>query len=481
VRPLFALLLAASLFSTVLSGCLDPAGTDRDAPDPPPSLFLPALVCDPVCNSVASGVATPANEPHIAVNPRNPLNIVAGGNDYTGPVADSWTGYYYSNDGGKTWTRGLTPGCPGCTPTVPPSPLSAFGLAGDAVVAFDKDGNAYLSGLATRRAGLTSSGGSAIFVSKSTDGGATWPQVTLVHTLDGTAGFHDKEWIATGPNGEVYVAWALFLASSLPSIVFSRSVDGGRTWLPAPVIISDLAGASLANQGAIVVVGSDGTLYVTWIDHATRRIVLSKSTDRGDTWTRPTEVARITPIGQLPNAAYRTPDLHTFAIDASDGPTKDALYVAWHDKRNGDADIFLSRSLDGGATWSAPLRVNDDEVGNGKDQWMPGISVSDAGLVSLLFYDRREDSANKLLRTYYAWSDGERVLGNFALSDVAFDGDLGKGSAVGGAINPQASFMGDYQAIASGPGFAIGIWADTRTGATTNSDLYTARVQLPTR
>jgi hypothetical protein len=65
----------------------------------------------------------------------------------------------------------------------------------------------------------------------------------------------------------------------------------------------------------------------------------------------------------------------------------------------GYADLFVSRSADGGATWSAAVRVNDNPeplaaTGRGTDQYQPGIAVEQRGQVGVCFYNRREDAFN---------------------------------------------------------------------------------------
>ena len=75
--------------------------------EPPPEVFVDEGMNFPVHNAPGAN-----NEPSVAVNPTNPDNIVAGGNDYETPNDDSWCGYYWSEDGGKSWTTGLLPGYP---------------------------------------------------------------------------------------------------------------------------------------------------------------------------------------------------------------------------------------------------------------------------------------------------------------------------------------------------------------------------------
>src|SRR5262249_60274862 len=75
--------------------------------------------------------------------------------------------------------------------------------------------------------------------------------------------------------------------------------------------------------------------------------------------------------------------------------TPNAIYVAFNDKGTaaGDkADVFFTKSTDGGATW-ARVKLNDD--GTTRDQWQPALAVTpDGNPVGVFWYDRRLDAAN---------------------------------------------------------------------------------------
>ncbi|MHC4798067.1 MAG: hypothetical protein ACYTF1_15625, partial [Planctomycetota bacterium] len=362
------------------------------------------------------------NEPHIGVNPTNPDNIVAGGNDYGTPLGDSWCGFYWSDDGGKNWTRGLIPGYPGG----PASVLTGYEGAGDPVIAFDEDGNCYYAGIAFKRptGPLRSIGrSSAIFVAKSTDGGKTWPQITIPFQGITRASFHDKEWIATDPEtGFIYIVWALFSLYAASQMMFSRSTDGGQTWT-RPIVITDISSTEFSVQGSAITVDADGIIHIIWIDFENEQLRYTYSTDKGRNFAEPMDVTGVQPIARdgLPNNNYRTPTLPALAVDRSGGEYHGRLYATWNDGRNGDSDSYLIYSKDGGATWGSPIRVNDDKLGNGKDQFFSTVCTSPQGYVQLIFYDRRDDPDNTLLTVYYAISkDGGETFYNMNITDTSF-------------------------------------------------------------
>jgi hypothetical protein len=134
--------------------------------------------------------------------------------------------------------------------------------------------------------------------------------------------------------------------------------------------------------------------------------------------------------------------------DISSSPYRGRVHVCWSDQRNGDTDVFLIYSDDGGATWSPRIRVNDDTVGNGRDQFFPWMDVDPvSGLVNIVFYDRREHPDNLTTDVYLAVSDdgGESFL-NEKISVESF------------VPNPSV-FFGDYIGISAYAGWVRPLWA----------------------
>jgi hypothetical protein len=197
-------------------------------------------------------------------------------------------------------------------------------------------------------------------------------------------------------------------------------------------------------------------VYVFW--GGPSGIEFAKSTTGGGTWSSWSTVSSVVGIGD--DATFRRNSFPTAAIDFSGTATDGYVYVAWADNRNGDADVLLSRSTDGGTTWSAPLRVNDDALGNGRDQFFPWMAVDDEGNVHLMWHDRREDAADDLFHVYIATSrDGGVTFDrNLKVSDVASRSSL-------------TNFLGDYAAIAARGGKIVPLWSDLRAG-TGEEDAY---------
>lgn len=468
-----ALLLIAATVTVTYTAAPPPHGK----PNSPLPGGLPELICDPDCNAEVRPGPAQVNEVDVQVNPVDPNNVVAAANDYAQPSGAHWVGYYWSRDGGKTWGQNLMPGYPGSrTPTT----LSGMGGSGDPAIAFDSHGNVYLAGIAFAVSpvpGPNPGRDSIVFVAKSADGGETYSPITVVARAISKFTFHDKEWIAVDPtNDYVYVVWVRFNAGGIGEMVFSRSTNGALTW-STPRIISNATTGEFQVQGAYPVVTADGILHITWVDFQTNKIRYVRSTDHGSSFSAPVDIGDVDePPSPLPNANYRSALLPQTAADTGFSQWQGSIYVAWNDYRNGDTDVYMTYSRDGGNTWADEFRVNQNPLGDGSDQFMPDVAVTPQGYVVLLWYDRRDDPNNTLVRPYFAISvDGGGNWSEMAVGPP-FDGNNGGTSFLSG----ESHLIGDYIGISASEKYCALTWADTRNGTPTtpNSDIYGARVRI---
>jgi hypothetical protein len=382
----------------------------------------------------------PFTEPGIAIDPRDNRRAVGV---YQNQASAAW-----SADGGVTWkTAGGT---------VPPN----YRVAGDVSVTIDRHGHAFLCYIAFDRTGVTSYwalGGTrgGIFVRRSADGGATWdkePSIVVEHpeTKPGLP-WEDMPSIVADTRekspfvGNLYIGWIQFQVDRTV-MLFSRSVDDGRTW-STPKVVSTEPGLPRDDTGALVgfraAVADDGTLYATWSDG--RGVVLTVSKDGGKTFSPSRRVIETAPPYFNIAAFSRGNGFPNIAIE----PKTHRLYVSWGDYRNGDIDVFVATSVDRGRSWSKPTRVNDDPVHNGKDQFMQWVTVDPAdGSAYVVFYDRRGDSTNvRPILVLARSTDGGRSFTNYAWTDVPFD-------------PRESSFLGDYNGVAALNGRVYGIWPE---------------------
>jgi hypothetical protein len=390
-------------------------------------------------------------EVSIAINPKNPENIVAT-SFQTGrpprPRAGSYN--YVSIDGGKTWK------------TIPVENPKAL-TQGDDAVYFSDDGAAYHThlsfvGIRDARPPRAESG---ILVESSKDGGLIWNEsVPAINHINSVIPFEDKPGIvvdnAAGSKykGTVYLAWTRFdvYGSADPDchshIYFSRSIDGGKTF-SMPFRISDASGdcrdSDNTVEGAVPAVGPKGEVYVVWAGPL--GLVFKKSLDGGLTFGKD-KVIGLMPGGWdfSVEGLDRANGMPVTGVDLSNGPNKGTLYLNWIDARNGDPDVFVMSSRDGGETWSAPVRVNDDPLKNGKVQFFTWMSVDPAdGSVNIVFYDRR-DTEGALTKLILARSiDGGRTFINYKIDQPVFACD-------------RKVFFGDYSGISAFDGRVVPIF-----------------------
>ena len=462
-----AILLSGSMYILLRpGGPINPAGPAKSGryPVPPP-------------NSRVTSGPRDNNEPTIAISPVDHETMVAGSNDYNTPNSDSWCGVYTTHDGGKSWKQGLLGGYN----SGPVNVLTGFHGAGDPVIVADASGNFYYSGIAFKRSnplnlglGITAGRANCVFVAKSSNNGDSFDQVVIVwEALESVARFDDKEWVAVDPhNGNVYLVWVIFTAMVTARLMFSRSTDGGKSW-SLPMAVSDTRQGELNLQGSAIVVDDASVVHVTWVDYGTNHIRYARSTDKGQSFSTPVDVASITPIPDpLPHCNYRTPDMTALAVDTSGANSSGNLYVTWADYSNNDADVFLAYSHDNGHSWDGPVRVNNDPVGNGKDQFYPTVAVSAEGWVHVSFYDRRADPNDTLLEYWWAISfDGALTFPiNMPMSNATFDGDWSRAGT--------NDFIGDYTSIVANNETVASVWCDTRGGSDSvaSSDIYSAIV-----
>ncbi|MFQ5770182.1 MAG: T9SS type A sorting domain-containing protein [bacterium] len=375
--------------------------------------------------------STNPEEVTIAINPTNPLNLAAGANiDY----------YYFSMDGGFSWQEGhLT---------------STLGIWGDPCVTFDAMGNVYFAHLSKPVAGDWLD---RIVVQKSIDGGITWNDgagVGLNPPKD-----QDKEWLTADLTkspfrNNLYLAWTEFdrYGSSNPNdstrILFSRSTDFGESW-SQPVRVSDVGGNALDSddtvEGAVPAVGPNGEVYLSWAGPL--GIMFDKSMDGGLTFGKDMFVTSQSGGWDfdVPGIS-RCNGLPVTACDISNSPYRGHIYIIWSDQRHGenDTDIFLSKSSDGGNSWSETKRLNDDK--SAAQQFFPWMTVDPmTGTIYVVFYDRRNTRGNETEVYVAASEDGGDTFTNFKVSESAF------------TPTPEI-FFGDYINIAARDDKVYPIW-----------------------
>ena len=411
-----------------------------------------ATGCDGVA---ASGTLYPGAEvePSFAIDPLDPAIMVGlwqqdrwsnGGS--RGLVAAA------SRDGGKSWQRSFPPfsRCGGGSVVNGGN----YERASDPWLSYSPNGVLHAMSLSI------SGSVNAMLASRSFDHGRTWTNATAL-IVDGAGAFNDKNAITADPADAhyVYAVWdRLNNSNSTGPTYFTRSTDGGASWEAArPIYNPGLNQQTIGNQ--IVVLPSGVLLDVAdWIDASqSARVVVLRSLDRGASWTGPVVVADLLSTGT------RSPDTGAAVRDgsiipeAAVAPNGD-VYVVWQDARFGTGaidGIAISRSSDGGQTWSAPTRVNADP---NVPAFTPSVHVTRDGVVGVLYNDFRSNTAAAPLSTdvWLARSGNAGATWAEVRVNEAFD--------MTAAPVANGLFVGDYQGLLSANGRFVPFYARANVG-----------------
>lgn len=411
-------------------------------------------------------------EPTVAVNPRDARNVVVSwiqDDGRTNIVAAS-------RDGGRTWARVLVPGLGECVGGVTPG-------AGDPWLSFGPDGVAYLGG----GGGVATSGGSATtFMSANTsrDGGFSWSNLRTVQPLTGP--YWDKPAVTANPRrpGRAYYVFALRdqrEGVSTGATYFSRTVDGGQTWSAPRAIFTSPTQTQWPGTN-VIAVPAGGVLvnvagFATTQQTGGRVPLLSlRSSDGGGTWSRPQRIA------DVPNnfvTQRDTGNLVSFPPliqSVATGPDG-TVFVVWQSLDSPrSARILLSRSGNGGRSWSAPRAVARSR----SQLFMPIVGVAGDGTVGVIYYDdaadRRGDS-EWTTDVRFSWSGdhgrtwrARRLAGPFDLNRALVILQVPDG--------PTVLRIADYNALAGLPhGFAAAFTQARPKARIGRSTIFFARIR----
>ncbi len=392
-------------------------------------------------------------------------NIVIGWNDADGFLPqfalDGLSGWAFSSNSGASFVDGG--GLP--STSIPTSPPTTIVPSGDPWLALLRDnlGNGtFLYANLAVRANVAGNGpgtgrsieGLSIHQGTVGGGALSWATPSLIPSPSavGTFGL-DKEAITVNPNGgvrEVFVSATNFdlAASPIGGIVAFSSLDGGATF-SGPTLVQGQGADGV--QGSMPAVGTNGDLYVVWergrfnLPPNPAKIQFRRSTDQGATFGATIDVALITPAAREAPAGYnrsRYNDFPRIAV-AHSGPYVGRIYVAYHDVGSNpdvpgtvtfdptgpappvpsavaDADVFIKFSDNGGSSWSAPINVNG-AIGDAKVQFWPVVSVTDGGVVSVVYQEDVETNVTpdpNDLETIRGVDGGTRFSNRSSLVDV---------------------------------------------------------------
>ena len=380
------------------------------------------------------------NEPSIAVDPTNPDRIMIGWRQFDN-VGSSFrqAGYAYTLDAGQSWTF--------------PGSIDAGVFRSDPVLDCDSEGNFYYNS-------LTLSGNDYLCtVYKTSDGGVEWDEGTFAQG-------GDKQWMRidrTGGigDGNIYSNWTVNFSYCFP-YSFTRSTDGGYSYENCTSILGD-------PYWGTECIGPEGELYIA--GSGTFDEVMVVRSDNANEPGSEIEWPVYAPVdldGELSIYSEVNPQGLMGQVwvdcDLSDGPGRGNVYVCCALERYNSpdpGDIMFARSTDGGESFEAPIRINDD-LSITNTQWFGTMSVAPNGRIDVIWLDTRVDPVGDVgSALFYSFSvdQGETWSVNEQLSEI-FDPHLGW---------PQQNKMGDYFDMVSDEGGAHLAWANTING---EQDVY---------
>ncbi len=411
-------------------------------------ILITGILCQAAYSQITNYMIFPSIrnqiEPVIVRHPTNPQILFASA--YTIYLSFQREGVYISTNGGLNWS--------GADSLVGlPSQNSQGGDPGPII---DKNGRFIMTHL-----GGISSG---MYSDYSTNQGSSW-----INTAAPIAtGQQDKGAPATDDApaspfyGRSYLAWTKF-ATPFP-IVFSYTTDGAVTW--SGIIQINTSYNSNRSFGPYISISPDGTVNVAWASCIPNSpfsedcIGFAKSSNGGVNW-QVTECAidcngiKTTQLSPWNMRANSNP---TMDVDKSGGPRNGWIYIATTDKNlapaGSDPDVVLHRSTNGGSTWSAGVRVNQDPINNGRNQFFPALRVDEDGGVNIIYYDNRNvlDSADVYL--------SRSIDGGFTFTDFKISTGRFRPVAVAGTQGN----MGDNIGMTSGNGKLYPVWMSNQSG-----------------
>jgi hypothetical protein len=370
-------------------------------------------------------VGDAGNEPSIAVDPTDGSKMAIGWRQFDS-VGSNFreAGYGYTADGGETWTF--------------PGVLQDMVFRSDPVLNSGEGGRFfYLS--------LESTQDLQFFCDdmwRSLNGGQSW---TLLHPQRGARG-GDKAWFTIDKtngmgHGFQYQFWSE--ATACDGGFFNRSTDGGVTW-QTPISIPNHI------QWGTLDVDTNGKLFIGGIERFLDEVRCIRSSDAQNGNVTPSfdQVTEVDLGGRIVFGGPINPQGIAgqvfLAVDRSGTGNNNNIYMLASVQARGTTNgtnVMFVRSTDGGLTFSAPHRINDDPLNPDKWHWLGTLAVAPNGRIDSVWLDTRNAANNTDSQLFYSYSTD---------AGVTWSANV----AVSNAFNPFEGYpnnrkMGDYITIVS--------------------------------
>ncbi|MBL0183156.1 MAG: T9SS type A sorting domain-containing protein [Chitinophagaceae bacterium] len=413
-----------------------------------------------------SGAQTVArSESDIRINFFDPTKIISASNNIGGTGRQ---GVYYSTNGGSSWAQTELP------------LTSGDSFQSDPTVDWTSDSKAWSSTLGINSAGTVLKMRNYV----SSDNGATW---TLDATVSGSQTAVDKQmvWVdhsSTSPYfNQQYAIWH----NNNPAYMNRRTAGVAGTWLAAPIQVNGAESTGTC-IGSDVKTNSFGDVFGFWPTTGNRKILVTKSTNGGASYGTPVQITTTYDSYDIGVPAFNS---RRILIYVSGGAyrtaSKNMVYACWTDL-SGDVGctaaanepgsnvastcktrIWFARSLDGGATWQTPIKINP--LAGLNDQFNQWMAVDETnGVIGIMYYDTQADPGRKKTDVYFQYSTNDGVAWSAAQKVTTGQTDE---TAAGADAGNQ---YGDYNGMSYYDNNAWPVWTDRRNNG--KEEIWTAKI-----
>jgi hypothetical protein len=355
-------------------------------------------------------------EPYLTVNPINSQHIVV-----------AWMGWKLGNaiviktrtsfDAGQTWS---------VTTDIPH--VVSGNQSADPSLKFDNNGNLFLCFIDYKPSPTSG----AVYATKSTDGGLSWGSPTEVINVNSDPGKYpvDRPWMDIDNSGGVNDG-NIYITTMNPSVFgpvsppynpyFIRSIDGGASFEPWRYLDTTnwLAGNLIPQPMPTNAVSSNGILYSVYPSYVPSQglfaqYILATSINGGGNFSHSTVFTSNSGISDtLAKKGY---------LLKTNPANNNHLAFFYIDITYDELDVFMRESLNGGSTWSSPIKINDDPTSNNRIQDLVWADFDNDGDLIVTWRDRRNaaDSTYMVSSEIYGavrWKDSTNFSSNFPITD----------------------------------------------------------------